>query len=35
MRELISDLTGRSFSPQYFAPPLTRLPKPDESETAE
>lgn len=30
MREFIADLTGRSPSPQYFIPPLTRLPMPDQ-----
>jgi hypothetical protein len=29
MRQLIADLTGRSPVAQYFAPPLSRLPKPD------
>jgi hypothetical protein len=28
MRELIADLTGRAPIPQYFLPPLTRLPQP-------
>lgn len=31
LRELIADLTGRSPSPQYFLPPLTRLPFPEEN----
>lgn len=29
LREFIADLTGRSPAPQYFIPPLTRLPQPD------
>jgi hypothetical protein len=31
LRELIAELTGRSPSPRYFVPPLTRLPQPDAS----
>jgi hypothetical protein len=30
MRQLIADMTGRAPFPQYFAPPLSRLPKPDD-----
>lgn len=29
LREFVAELTGRSPSPQYFVPPLTRLPYPD------
>lgn len=30
LREFVAELTGRSPSPRYFVPPLTRLPHPDE-----
>lgn len=29
LREFVAEITGRSPSPQYFLPPLTRLPYPD------
>jgi hypothetical protein len=30
IREFIASMSGRSASPQYFLPPITRLPQPDE-----
>jgi hypothetical protein len=35
LREFVAELTGRSPSPRYFVPPLTRLPQPDTAESAE
>jgi hypothetical protein len=29
LREFIANITGRAASPQYFLPPLTRLPQPE------
>jgi hypothetical protein len=29
LREFVANLTGRSTAPQYFLPPLTRLPHPE------
>jgi hypothetical protein len=34
MRELIADITGRTPAGQYFLPPLTRLPQPDQPDDA-